>query len=262
MAIINPKVIKGAIKVGKFALGAAQALEFAQPHVEKALDRHHEHNKELITVPQFIGTDLDQAKNALEKLGFNVVITLVKPDKRWVDKRPNEVVDMQPKAGRLHPNTIINLYYVDADIIDQSDGEVDLPVLAGMMLDDVLELLEKKGFTASKVIAEPRKDWANKTVGLVVDNDPKPNLLTKVTQQGTVIRVFYLTEEVIAQSQALVDKDKAQQEQLQKVIADGLGLAGKLVGDNINQLGKVADGAGRVIGDVGKNLQNFFNQKK
>lgn len=255
---LTNKLAKGFSKVDK-VLGLFDTVAMVDkvskntaPILEKAIDRHYDRQKELIKLPDVRHLQLAEASAHLEDLGFLVTPVVAKPDQLKPHSVVGEVLAMIPQNGKHKAGSLIKLYYNDGHTATAQTETIDLPVLAGMMLDDALELLEKKGFTASKVIAEPRKDWANKTVGLVVDNDPKPSLLTKVGKQGTVIRVFYLTEEVIAQSQALIDKDKAQQEQLQQAISDSLGQAGKLVGDGIGQLGQLA-------GDVGKNLKGIFN---
>lgn len=249
---IPPILIKAALEVGKIAGQAA--IQEGVPEVKKALDRQHEHNKELILVPSLIGTDFDEARKILEKLGFSVLTKRAEPDKRWVNKRPNEVVNMEPKAGRLHPTTVIKLHYVDAEVIDQSDGEVELPILKDMMIDDAISLVEKKGLLPAKVLAKPKLEFAKEKSGTVVDSDPKPNFLNKVAKTGTTIRIIYLDETVIAESLELLAKEETKRQEFQHNIDNGIKEVQKNVDKGIKDVQKVAD-------DVLGNIGNLFNKK-
>lgn len=266
--MVNPLLVKLAVGAGKAAGAVAKAVavekvvEVGIPEVQKAFDRHHEHNKELIQVPQFIGTDLNEAKQALEKLGFAVVTTLAKPNKQWVTKRPNEVVNMDPKAGRLHPKTLINLYYVTAEIIDQSDGEVELPILHGMKIEEAVTLVEKKGFEAAKVLAKPKPEFAKEKPGLVIDSDPKPNLLNKVAKTGTTIRIIYLDETVIAESLELLNQQKAKQQAFQENIDKGIKDTQKALDDTVKNVQKGVDDTLKQAQQVADNLIGGLFQKK
>lgn len=265
--MVNPLLVKIAAGAGKAALevgkiAGAAALQEGIPEFQKALDRHHEHNRELIQVPQFVGTDLNEAKQALEKLGFTVVTTLEKPDKRWVNKRPNEVVSMAPKAGKLHPKTLINLYYVTAEIIDQSDGEIELPIVQGMILSEAISLLEKKGFEVAKVLAKPKPEFAKEKPGLVIDSDPKPNLLNKVAKAGTTIRVTYLDEAVIAESLELSNQQQAKQQAFQENIDKGIKDTQKALDDTMKNVQKGVDDTLKQAQQIADNLIGGLFQKK
>lgn len=230
-------VDKIADKLPDTAQAVAKVVDNTANIVDKALDRQFEAQQQLIDLPNVVHLPLEQGKAHLEMVGFHVLSVLAKPDKKWLDKRPDEIVQMEPKPGKFKPGTLVKLYYVTDDIIEQSDGNAELPILKGMFLTEAITLAEKKGFEAAKVLAKAKPEFAKEKPGLVIDSDPKPNLLNKVAKTGTTIRIIYLDETVIAESLELLHQQEAKKQEFQQNIDKGLKDAQKAADNLIGNIG-------------------------
>ncbi|MGT2828117.1 hypothetical protein AB6M97_03755 [Streptococcus hillyeri] len=93
----------------------------ATPIIEKELDRRHEHKKSLIQLDDVQHVPLDYAQKLLENRGFTVLPILAKAHPKYANERPLEVVAMHPRAGNYKPETLVKLYFVNEDIINQSN---------------------------------------------------------------------------------------------------------------------------------------------
>ncbi|WP_161980128.1 hypothetical protein [Streptococcus sp. S784/96/1] len=90
------------------------------PIIEKELDRRYEHKQSLIQLDDVHNVPLDYAQILLESRGFTVLPILAKAHTKYANKRALEVVAMQPRPGKHQPNTLVKLYFVNDEIIEQS----------------------------------------------------------------------------------------------------------------------------------------------
>lgn len=92
----------------------------AAPIIDKAVERHYDLKKEMITVQNLTHLPIEQATTILENLGFIVVPILLKPDKKYASKTADEVITMVPKSGQLKQGSVIKLYYINQDNLSSS----------------------------------------------------------------------------------------------------------------------------------------------
>lgn len=213
-----------------------KVVENAAPIVDKALDRKHEFNKSLISLPDLKNMRLSDAVAHLERIGSVGQPILVKPDKKWLKSDIDEVLEMQPKPGHYPPETLVKLYYIDEAVKDQCNDQVEIPVIKGLTIEAATELLEKKGFEVVSALAKPHKDFADDQAGCVVSFEPKPALFTTSLKRGTTITLFYVNEVVIEKSQLLLREEKQAKANPGQIVNDGA----KVIGEGFHQiLGKL-----------------------
>ena len=92
----------------------------AAPIIDKAVERHYDLKKDMISIQNLAHLPLDQATAILEDLGFIVVPILLKPDKKYASKATDEVISMVPKSGQLKKGSVIKLYYLNQDNLSVS----------------------------------------------------------------------------------------------------------------------------------------------
>ncbi|MDG3214241.1 PASTA domain-containing protein [Streptococcus parasuis] len=188
-------------------------VQAAAPILDKALDRQHEKNLSQIQVPNVIDLVVEEAKRHLEEIGFRVTLTLVKPNKKYRQEttRDNEVVDMIPKAGKFDKGSLIKLYYINQEIIDASNQEVTIPNLIGLTIPEAREHLQEVGFKPAMEILTADAKYAKQKINVVIDMEPKANLFTTTAVKGSLIKLKYLDEETLEQSQQLASQAEENQ---------------------------------------------------
>lgn len=209
------------------------------PILEKAIDRHHERQEGLVTLPDVTHLDLTPAKAHLEELGFLVAMIPAKTSQVKKDHKLDEVVAMVPKPGKLTRGSLIKLYYVTEDNLPKSQTALELAQLKGLDVGLATQLLNEDGFRVVALPIAPNKTYAKGRPQTVVQTEPKAK-----PQPGGLVKVFYLTEEVIAASQAMVDQQAALQEELKKSLDQAVGTAQK------------------AASDLAKNVKDFFYPHK
>lgn len=64
--------------------------------------------------------DINDAQVYLEQRHFNVSRIVAEPNSKWATLHPNQVVNMSPKAGRIRIGSLVKLYYITEDILEES----------------------------------------------------------------------------------------------------------------------------------------------
>ncbi len=178
-------------------------VQAAAPILDKALDRNYEKEKNRISIPNVLDLDLLEGKELLEKLGFLVTVTLVKPDKKYSTARDNEIVDMIPKSGRVDKGSVIKLYYVTQEIIDSSNLDVPIPNLLGLSITEAREHLKDLGLKPAYELLKAEARWANQQVNTVLDMEPKVSLFSSTVVKGSILKLKYIDEATLEESRKL-----------------------------------------------------------
>lgn len=198
------------------------------PLLDKALDRHHEHRRSLIRLDNLIHMDLLEAKAHLEQQGFIVSTILAKPSKKYQQAKVNEVVDMSPKSGKLPAGSLIKLYYLNQNLLEQIKEMISLPDLVGLPLAQAQDILEELGFKPIPLRLVAHKDYAKYQANQVISMSPKPNLVQNQIKKGSLVKLSYLDEETLLASQDLAQAWSEKQAQRQQKIMDSLNQVGQL----------------------------------
>lgn len=201
------------------------------PILEKAIDRHHDRQEGLVLLPDVTHLDVTKAKAHLEDLGFLVAMIVAKPSQVKKDHQLDEVVAMVPKSGKLPSGSLVKLYYVTADNLPKSQTALELGQLKGLDVEVATQLLNQDGFRVLALPIAPNKAYAKGTPQTVVMTEPK-----SMPQIGGLVKVFYLSPEVIAASQDLADQQAAKQEELKKSLDQAIGTAHKAASDLASKL--------------------------
>lgn len=178
-------------------------VQAAAPILDKALDRNYEKEISMISLPNVLDLDLAEGKELLENLGFIVTATLVKPDRKYSKSRDNEIVDMIPKSGRVDKGSVIKLYYVTQEIIDSSNLDIPIPNLLGLSITEAKEHLEDLGLKPAYELMRAEARWANQKVNTVLDMEPKASLFSTTIVKGSILKLRYIDQETLAESQEL-----------------------------------------------------------
>ena len=200
---------------------AEKIVDAAVPLVDKAMDRHHAHKQSLLKLPDVRDMQAEEAKSYLENLGFQVVLLLAKPSRKWSRERPGEVVAMKPASGQHLPGSLVKLYYMTPEVLEASQQAQDLMNVLGLDLSQAQQILEQAGFHVSTLPLKGSKTLAHKAPNQVLSMEPRPNLLTK-SKKGSLIKLYYLDEEGILTSQALLKQDKENKDQIKKNLEKNL----------------------------------------
>jgi hypothetical protein len=106
------------------AAGIQSLATVASPLLEKRLDHHMREKDSLIKLPNTLNMNVYEAKKYLESQGLFVSILPVKTKSpEYKDMSVNEVVSMKPSPlVKLKPGALVKLFYVDANIVMQSQG--------------------------------------------------------------------------------------------------------------------------------------------
>lgn len=110
------KGVAGAI-VGEVGVDLAKQ---AIPAVGQMINDKMEYDKSLIQLPDVTKLNVLEAKEVLEKMGFVVLTTLEKPDKKYLVFRDDSVVAMEPKPGKYAAGSLVKLHYVDHDVLEEA----------------------------------------------------------------------------------------------------------------------------------------------
>lgn len=169
-----------------------QITDKAAPIVDKHLERHHQYKQSLVTIPNLLDVDVQQASEYLEGLGLEVIPLLAKPQKKYAKAHTGEVVAMMPRSGKVQPGSLVKLYYVDDVVIEASKKEIPLPDVTGSLISEAQELLEHLGYQVDAFPIKPRSQYANVTVNQVISMSPNPHLSWAPIKKGQIIKLFYL----------------------------------------------------------------------
>ena len=198
-----------------------KVVDSTVPLVDKALDRHHEHQQSLVKLPDVRDMEVCAAREHLESLGFQVAVLVAKPNRKWRQELPGEVVEMSPRTGRLKVGSLIKLYYMTDEVLKASQQEANLIHVVGLNLVDAQQILTESGFKVVAVVAKPHREYAHKEVLQVLGMDPKPTFLNRLSK-GSLVKLTYLDEDGLTQSQALYQEAQNQKEQQAKALSDSL----------------------------------------
>lgn len=192
------------------------------PIVDKALDRRHEAKSALIQLPDVVDLSVTDAQEHLEHLGFVVHTVLAKPDKKYVQATEDEVVKMQPRSGKFAAGHLIKLYYADTSVIKASKDlvkQLELPAhLKGLPLETAQKLLEDQGFIVVKHLLAPKAELAQGLANHIIETHPKQYLFAKTVKPGTIIRLDYMDEASLIESQQLLKVKQEKNKQLAQTV--------------------------------------------
>ena len=136
-------------------LGGVSSIDFAgdiikeaAPMIEKSLDRRYEKKQSLVQLPNVIDIDVDKASSIIEDTGFKVVTLQAKPNVRYANNKNNEVVMTEPKAGPVDPGSLVKVYYVTEEVIEESNK---LKLEQALKVEDLLNTAQavKKAATST-----------------------------------------------------------------------------------------------------------------
>ncbi|HGI4296004.1 TPA: PASTA domain-containing protein [Streptococcus agalactiae] len=97
-----------------------KAIDNSRPIIEKELDRRHEKKQTYTQLDNVVHLDINDAQVYLEQRHFNVSRIVAEPNSKWTTLHPNQVVNMSPKAGRVRIGSLVKLYYITEDILEES----------------------------------------------------------------------------------------------------------------------------------------------
>lgn len=92
----------------------------AAPLVDKAIDRHYDSQKDLISLQDLTDLDRELASQHLTAMGLVVVELIAKPKKAYAHHQLGQVVQMVPRQGKLRKGSMVKLYYLDEKSLAQS----------------------------------------------------------------------------------------------------------------------------------------------
>ncbi|MTB63516.1 PASTA domain-containing protein [Streptococcus sp. zg-86] len=180
-----------------------EAVHAVVPLVDKVLEQNYEKKNRLLRLPNLIDMNVQEAQEHLESLGFTVSKILAKPQQTYAKKRADEIVAMVPKSGNFEPGTLVKLYYVTPEIIEASDLSIPLPNLIGLSLDEAQEHVTKIGLKPIGIPLKAQAKYAHQQANLILDMQPKPNMLVTSVAKGSLVKLYYLTEEGLQTSKLL-----------------------------------------------------------
>lgn len=186
-----------------------EAVHAVVPLVDKVLEQNYQKKNRLVQLPNVVDMDIVEAQTHLEEQGFVVSKILAKPHQRYAKKQANEVVAMLPKSGNVEPGTLVKLYYVSQDVIEASDQTVSLPNLIGLPLEEAQEHLRELGVKPILIATQAQARYANRQTEIVLDMQPKPNVLKSGIPKGSFVKLYYLTEAGLGASQMMNQRVRA-----------------------------------------------------
>ena len=195
-------------------------IETSGPLIDKAMEHHYETKRNLIAVPNVIDMQVSDAKNYLESLGISVSTLLEKPNRKLRMKSAGEVVNMNPKSGRVKVGSLIKIYYVDEMVIEESRDLLDLPNVKGTAVKAAQKILQTTGFKVELELLKAKKSYATLEAGIVIDMSPSPTLISKQAKRGTTVKIKYINDEVVMESKKLATEAEKRVKDRQQKISD------------------------------------------
>ncbi|MGT2965363.1 PASTA domain-containing protein [Streptococcus acidominimus] len=186
-----------------------EAVHAVVPLVDKVLEQNYQKKNRLVRLPNMVDMNIREAEHHLQELGFVVSVILAKPHQRYVKRGAGEVVAMVPKSGNVEPGTLVKLYYVSQDVIEASDQTVSLPNLIGLPLEEAQEHLRELGVKPILITTQAQARYANRQTEIVLDMQPKPNVLKSGIPKGSFVKLYYLTEAGLGASQMMNQRVRA-----------------------------------------------------
>lgn len=135
-----------------------------------------EKQKSLVKIPNLKDVNIDEALRILkDELNLIPTAAIAKPNIAYANERENEVVYTEPRFGRrVNPKTMVKVYYLTQEVIDQSKGllentaqEFKMPVVVGLNIEDAREDLERLGLRVTEILEKPKLIFVNKVDGQV-----------------------------------------------------------------------------------------------
>lgn len=119
----------------------------------------------------------------VRKIGKNIGSTLI---------QSLGVTDIADKSLEL-----LNKY------VDQHSGDIRVPDLTGVALDDAEAILAQLGFKYASVLIQPKATLAEQATMMVLDTQPKAN---KKVAPGSFVKLYFMDEVVQTKSRELVQQ--------------------------------------------------------
>jgi hypothetical protein len=221
-----------------------------------------EKQKSLVKIPNLKDVNIDEALRILkDELNLIPTAAIAKPNIAYANERENEVVYTEPRFGRrVNPKTMVKVYYLTQEVIDQSKGllentaqEFKMPVVVGLNIEDAREDLEKLGLRVTEMLEKPKLIFVNKVDGQVTRVTlPGSKKVSSKLKTGDRICLYFVNEEVILESKAIRDR-KAQEKQ---ALIDKVGQAAQGVAKGIST------GTVEAPRHIAKSIKATFKNKK
>lgn len=175
------------------------------PILEKAIDRHYDAKKDLMTLPDVRHLSLEKAREHLEELGFLVISIEAKPNQLDKFSKIDEVVAMVPKSGTVQRGSLIKLYYCKQSPLEQSQQGIhfNLSEVHGLMIDEAKIFLEDLGCHVALLPLTADRKYANQEANRVLTSEPKQQLFKTSANIISLVKLYYLTPETLKESQEL-----------------------------------------------------------
>lgn len=187
------------------------AETFSEPAVNYAFDyikKTNEKRESMVELPNVVGVNFDEAKELLEKRGFDVVKVSAFPKKKYSQKELNTVISMHPQHKRVEPNTVIKLHVMTEHTLDQLNQDITIPPVKGKELNEALEFLKQYPITVETQLIKPHRKHATTRRNVVIETRPR---LLNVKPHST-ITLLYLDEETQNQSVKLEQEHELKNE--------------------------------------------------
>lgn len=192
---VNQEALDFGVEVGRFVL---------------------EKQKNLIKVPDLKDVHIDEAMRLLkDELGLIPIPVESKPSLAYVDSTQNRVVYSVPRFGsKVNPGEAIKIYYLTQEVIDVSKKllekevkESKIPRVIGLNIYEAREDLESLGLKISLKLEQPNLKLADREEDQVTRiTYPNQEKIGSKVKTGERIWVYYVNEEVIAESKAIKEK--------------------------------------------------------
>lgn len=199
---------KKGLKVVKSLIGEEVFRKVAWPYVKEAVDRHQESRKDRVFVPDVLDLKLTDARNYLEKEGFVVHSILARPQNKYQDLAADTVVSTSPRSGKVKAGSLIKLYYVNEEIINESRTMVTLPQVINKPLSKASAMLLASGFEVEQELLPAHKKYGDKKSEHVIEMRPAPSVVLKQVKKGSTIVLKYLDDEILEESKQLMESAK------------------------------------------------------
>jgi beta-lactam-binding protein with PASTA domain len=188
----------------------------------------YEQQKTLIKIPDLKDVHIDEALRILkDELHLIPTKAIAHPNIAYADESEYEVMYSKPRFGsRVNPSSAVKVYYLTQEVIDKSKQmlgdvirEFKVPVVIGLNIYEAREDLESLGLKVSEKLEQASPIFVNKEDGQVIRmTHPNGKKIGTRLRTGNRVWIYYVNEEVILQSKAIVyKKQKDKQEIISRI---------------------------------------------
>lgn len=219
----------------------------------------YEQQKALVKIPDLKDVHYEEAVRVLrDELHLITTLAIANPNIAYADESENEVMYTEPRFGmRVSPGTAVKIYYLNQDVIDKSKRlfgnvirEFKVPIVIGLNIYEARDDLEGLGLKVTLKLEQPNVKQSNREDGQVTRiTFPNGQKVGSRLRTGDRICVYYVNDEIISESKALLDKKNQDKQEiidkfgqvtqdLAKGVSTGTVNATKNLSRNLGKLGK------------------------